>query len=345
MPSAIELAERGLLPDGLIRAGIRRLNRIRLKRERLSSHQAQLEAKMALVRRMRSSPVALATREANQQHYELPVELFQTVLGPRMKYSACLWPDKDCDLARAEELSLDQLCRRAQLADGQRILELGCGWGSLTLHMASEFPNSQIVAISNSQTQRRFIENCAQQQHLANLTVQTVDMREFDTVATFDRVVSIEMFEHMRNWASLLHRISRWLGPEGKCFVHIFSHKDLAYIFDPQENDNWIARFFFTAGLMPSDDLMLYFQDDLSVEEHWWLNGTHYQKTAEAWLDNLDARKEPLKPVFQRTYGPEHADRWGQRWRIFFMACAELWGYDGGSQWGVSHFRFSKTHG
>jgi cyclopropane-fatty-acyl-phospholipid synthase len=342
MPSAIELAERGLLPDGLIRAGIRRLNRSRLKRETRSSHEAQLSAKMQLVRTMREAPVALATLQANQQHYELPVELFQTVLGPRLKYSACYWPADDCDLDQAEQLALEQISRRAELADGQRILELGCGWGALTLHMAERLPNAQIVAVSNSHTQRRFIENCARQRQLSNLTVQTVDMTDFDTVATFDRVVSVEMLEHMRNWAQLLERISRWLIPGGKCFIHIFSHRSLPYIFEPEESDNWIARYFFTAGLMPSDDLMLYFQDDLHVEDHWWLNGSHYQKTANAWLANLDANAQALEPVFERTYGPREADRWLQRWRIFFMACAELWGYDGGDQWGISHYRLSR---
>lgn len=342
MPSAIELAERALLPDGLIRAGIRRLNRLRLRQETLDTPQAQRKAKLDLVRHMRSSPVAIRTDTANRQHYELPVELFQAALGPHLKYSGCVWPEGVANLGQAEEASLKQVCRRAQIDDGQRILELGCGWGSLSLFMARAYPRARIVSVSNSRLQRAYIERRRRERSLENLHIITADMNDFAPEGTFDRVVSIEMFEHMRNWRELLSRVSTWLAGGGKCFIHIFSHHRLAYIFHGEQEDNWIAQHFFTAGLMPSDDLMLYFQDDLAIEDHWWLGGTGYQKTAEAWLANLDARREEVTEVLAETYGAGDADRWLQRWRIFFMACAELWGCDRGRQWGISHYRLTK---
>ena len=233
-------------------------------------------------------------------------------------------------------------CTRAELADGQEVLELGCGWGSLSLFMAAHYPKSRITAVSNSRTQKAYIDEQARQRGLQNLRVITADMNEFQAEGTFHRVVSVEMFEHMRNYEKLMERIARWLEPGGKLFVHIFTHKELAYLFEVKDDTDWMSKYFFTGGIMPSDSLLLYFQRDLSIEQHWRVSGGHYQKTAEAWLANMDGRREQILPLFEETYGADQAVKWWSYWRIFFMSCAELWGFRGGTEWFVSHYLFSK---
>ena len=338
----IDWMERGYIPDWLIRIGIRRLLAARLRAEDPGDDRARAAALMRLETELRASPIALHTQSANEQHYELPAGFFQKVLGPRLKYSSCWWPEEVKDLETAEAAMLALTCERAELGFDQDILELGCGWGSLTLWMAEFYPDSRIVAVSNSNSQREFITARCRERGFANVQVITADMNDFATDRRFDRVVSVEMFEHMRNYQELLRRIHAWLKPGGKLFVHIFTHRRLAYPFETEGEDNWMGRYFFTGGLMPSRDLLLRFQDDLKLEEQWHLNGRHYQRTLEAWLALQDRHRAALLGLFRDTYGPAEAERWFQRWRVFFMACAELFGYRGGEEWGVSHYRFGK---
>jgi len=332
------LADHAMLPDSLIRLGIRRFDRMRLEAE----SKDHSDEKMArFIEMMRQSPIAIHTDKANDQHYEMPPRFFQMVLGKHLKYSGCYWDETTRNLDDAEAAMLALTARRAGLTDGMQVLELGCGWGSLSLWMAEHYPRSRIVAVSNSRPQGEFIRRKADIRVLKNLTVITADMNDFATDQTFDRVVSVEMFEHMRNWPRLLGRIATWLKQDGRLFVHIFSHQRLAYTFD-METDGWMARHFFSGGMMPSDNLLSSLKDDLVVEAHWRVDGTHYSKTAEAWLANLDADREAVLALFEEAYGKRTAKRWFQRWRIFFMACAELWGYNAGYEWIVSHYLMKK---
>lgn len=343
MQAAIELMERGMLPDWLTRTGIRRLLGQRLREEARSDPDARASEKAQLIETLKQSPIALNTAEANEQHYEVPAAFFQQVMGKHLKYSACYWPARIMSLSDAEAAMLALTCERAELADGQQILELGCGWGSLSLWMAEHYPKSTITAVSNSNSQREFITAQAKARGLKNLQVQTADMNDFATQdGQFDRVVSIEMFEHMRNYRELLSRISGWLKPEGKLFVHIFAHRELAYPYELDDGVDWMARHFFTGGLMPSWDLLPSFDEHLRVSQRWWVNGRHYQRTCRAWLANQDRHEDAIREIFQETYGAD-ANRWFQRWRVFFMACGELFGFHGGEEWGVAHYRFERA--
>lgn len=337
------LLESGLVPDALIRAAIRKMLRERLRESDCGSEAANRAQSLAFVKQMRQSPIALRTDSANAQHYEVPFEFFEKVLGPRLKYSSAYYPENCDSLAAAEEAMLALTCERAQLTDGQDILELGCGWGSLTLWMAEHYPNSRITGVSNSASQRQFIRSGAAKLNLKNIQVITADMNEFQAPETYDRIVSVEMFEHMRNWEALLARVATWLNPNGKLFIHIFTHKQFAYPYEVRNDSDWMAQHFFTGGMMPSDDLLSFFDRDLKIETHWQVGGTHYQKTSEAWLKNMDTAKSELIPFLAATYGAEQARRWWVRWRIFFIACAELWGYRNGREWIVSHYRLTNA--
>jgi cyclopropane-fatty-acyl-phospholipid synthase len=334
MSMAIELMERGLLPDFLVRTGIRQLLARRLKQ---ATDAATDGREQAFIDSLRTSPVALATDKANEQHYELPAEFFHTVLGPRLKYSSCLWPEDQTTLGEAEELMLQLTGERAGLQDGHQILELGCGWGSLTLWMAEHFPHSQITAVSNSHSQRAFIEARADQAGRRNVRVITADMNEFSINETFDRVVSVEMFEHMRNYEELLKRVAGWLKPDGRLFLHIFCHRDRSYPFTTEGDFDWMGKYFFTGGLMPAEHLLDGFRRDLTVESQWPVNGRHYARTLRAWLDRMDQQRGTVMPLLQDTYGPREAQRWFHRWRVFFIACEELFAYRGGQEWYVTH--------
>jgi len=341
--SLIELCERGLIPDPLTRYGIRRLCAQRLRDEGAFDLDQADRRFRTLLGELRASPIAIETAAANEQHYEVPTRFFQLCLGNRLKYSSCYYPRGDETLDQAEEAMLALYGERAELRDGQEILELGCGWGSLTLWMAGMYPNSRITAVSNSHSQREHIESVCRQHGWSNVRVITCDVNRLGLDADrFDRVVSVEMFEHMRNYDQLLGNISRWLKPDGKLFVHIFCHRSLMYPFETQGDDNWMGRYFFTGGLMPSADTLLHFQQTLAIEQRWLLPGSHYQKTANHWLANQDANQDEVLRVLAAAYGQDEARRWHQRWRIFWMACAELFGYDGGNEWLVAHYRFGK---
>lgn len=345
----IELVEHGLVPDVLVRLGIRRMCRQRLQQLGPVGSARRAAAEQSIDASLRSGPIALLTDKANEQHYELPPEFFTAVLGPRMKYSCCLWDEGVSTLAQAEEAALRVTCDRASLANGQEILELGCGWGSLSLWMAEHFPGARITAMSNSAPQRRFIEERIARLGLTNLRVVTADINRFEPLASagfgerFDRVVSIEMIEHLRNYERLLSRVASWLKPEGRLFVHCFCHRDATYAFETDGAANWMGRHFFSGGMMPSADLLTQFSRDLTVERQWTWNGDHYGRTAECWLANLDQRRDQVLPVLARVYGPRAARRWFHRWRVFFLAVAELFGYEGGEPWCVTHSLLAPT--
>ena len=335
----IALAERGRLPEFALRAGIRRLLRERLQQIGAGGETAVARRRRQLLATMNEGPIAIATREANEQHYEVPAEFFLRVLGARLKYSGCYWPEGVEALDAAEETMLALTCERAGVEDGMELLDLGCGWGSLSLWMAERYPRSRILAVSNSAGQRRFIEARAAERGFDRLEVVTRDINDFRPGRSFDRVLSVEMFEHMRNYRELLARIADWLVPDGRLFVHVFCHRERPYLFERDGGADWMARHFFTGGLMPSADLFLEFGDDLFVEQSWLVGGRHYERTARAWQRNLEAERRAVVKLFGEVYGAASAERWYQRWRLFFLACAELFAFNGGSEWLVGHYR------
>ena len=339
---ALDLTESGLLPDSIIRHGIRRLLKQRLEEIHAGDIEQMANSQYEFIQQMQQSAIALQPHKANEQHYEVPAEFYLHTLGPHLKYSCCYWPPGVSNLATAEKAGLEHTCQHAGLVDGMRILELGCGWGSLTLWMARHYPGSHITAVSNSHSQREFIMQHAQRAGLTNIEVITADMNDFSTDEQFDRIVSVEMFEHMRNYQKLFQKVSNWLLPDGEFFMHIFVHRHSPYAFVDNGPSDWMSRHFFSGGMMPSDDLPLHFQDHLKLQQHWRWDGSHYEKTANAWLANMDKNKSQLWSTIEQTYGHDFAQKWWMRWRMFFMACAELFGYDNGQQWFVSHYRFSK---
>eukprot|EP01026_Neomeris_dumetosa_P083377 TRINITY_DN9674_c0_g1_i2.p1 TRINITY_DN9674_c0_g1~~TRINITY_DN9674_c0_g1_i2.p1 ORF type:complete len:364 (-),score=59.08 TRINITY_DN9674_c0_g1_i2:90-1160(-) len=342
----LSIVEQNIVPDFILRFGIRYLLSLRLNDLTLPLS-SQLATKQTFVSDLKSLPVAIQTDTANEQHYEIPTDYFLLVLGPRLKYSSCLFKEGRGSLQEAEESMLELCCERGELQNGQWVLVLGCGWGSMCLYLAEKYPDSEITAVSNSSTQKEFIDSQAKAKGFKNLTVVTADVvdlipSEENGIGKFDRVVSIEMFEHMKNYEVLLSRISEWLKPNGKLFVHYFCHKSLAYHFLDENETDWMTRYFFSGGTMPSLDLMLYFQQNLKIEQMWYVNGTHYSKTLEAWLKKQDRVSNQVKEIFVGTYGKDQALKWLVYWRLFYLACSELFNYDKGEQWGVGHYLFTK---
>jgi len=349
----IEWMERGWIPESATRAGIKRLCQKRLKSlqeagaisAELSSGEIVNETVAEMVSKALTSPIAPVPEKANEQHYEVPASFYDLVLGPRRKYSCCFFESEESTLEEAEEASLKMSCDHAEIKDGMDILELGCGWGSLTLWMAVQYPNSNITAVSNSNSQRLSILEKAKALGVSGrIDVITCDMNDFEISMDFDRVVSIEMFEHMRNYDRLLNKISDWLKPDGKLFVHIFTHKDFAYEFETDGASNWMGRYFFTGGVMPSEDLLTHFNKDLQVVNTWTWNGEHYRKTCAAWRNLMEARKQEVMRVLGDTYGSINSNRWFQRWKMFFMAGEELFGFENGRQWQVNHYLFEQVN-
>jgi cyclopropane-fatty-acyl-phospholipid synthase len=337
-------AERGLVPDPLVRLGIRALCKRRLAAELRGGAEEQAARFQSGIEELRNSPIAIHTDAANAQHYELPPAFFRSCLGARLKYSCAYFESGEQSLDRAEEAMLERYAERAELGDGQRILELGCGWGSLTLWMAERYPRAEIHAVSNSRPQRDFIESECRRRRLGNVRVSTEDVNRLQLpAACVDRCVSVEMFEHVRNYEALLAKIGGWLAPGGKLFVHIFAHRSAMYPFQTSADDDWMGKYFFTGGLMPSIHTLLWFQRHVRIERQWLVEGTHYQRTANCWLARMDAGRDTVMGVLTEAYGSAHAAVWFQRWRMFFMACAELFGYAGGSEWLVAHYRFVRA--
>lgn len=344
---ALPLVYKGLIPDFVIRLGIRFQLKDRLISLRAINAETEMEDKMKTIEGLRTnSTIAIETDAANDQHYEVPTEFYDLCLGPRKKYSSGLWPNKNTSFEESEELMLDLYCKRAKVVDGMKIVDLGCGWGSLTLWLCEKYPKAKITSISNSSTQREYIIAEAKRRGLnhENITVITCnvsnDKGALDVVKDNDLVMTVEMFEHMKNYAELLKKIQGFLKPKGKLFVHIFTHKDFTYHFE----DGWMAENFFTGGTMPSDDMLLYFAADFSIINHWRVNGTNYEKTSNGWLAYLDKnwKNGKLAPVLSKAYGKGNERFWYVSWRLFFLSCAELWGYRNGEEWIVSHYLFEK---
>ena len=337
----IGLAERSWIPDGMIRLGIRRMLTARLRQESVTS--ADVDRSKRFAELLRRGPVAVAAEQANSQHYEVPSEFFEAMLGPRLKYSSCLYPNETTTLAKAEEEMLDLACRRAEIEDGMDLLDLGCGWGSLSLWIAEHYPQCRITAISNSTGQRRFIEARCRDRGFGNVRVVTANIAEVTEAGPFDRILSVEMLEHMRNYEVLFARFARWLRPAGKMFAHVFCHRELGYTFETDDDSDWMARHFFTGGVMPSFDLFSQFNGDLALRRSWQVDGRHYARTCEHWLANLDANRERIVRLFEAQHGSTQAKVVTQRWRIFLMSCAELFGFRNGSEWMVGHYLFEPT--
>lgn len=339
---SINWVEQGYIPDSIIRKGIRRLLKERLTEIAANDIEQATVSKHQFIKSMCHSPIAVSPEKANEQHYEVPAKFYELVLGNHRKYSCSYWDNKTTSLSQAEMNALRQTCSHADLADGQNILELGCGWGSLTLWMAEHYPGSQITAISNSVSQRLYLEQLAKAKGINNIQVITSDMNDFATNEKFDRVVSVEMFEHMRNWQQLFNHVAQWLNKDGQFFMHVFTHRTVPYAFESRGSSDWMSEYFFTGGMMPSADLAHYFQDDLQLTKSWAWNGDHYAKTSNAWLKNMDQNKAEIISLLNATYGNDMALTWWMRWRIFFMACAELFAFDNGQQWHVMHYSFKK---
>ena len=340
---------KGWIPDYLLRFGIKILLKNKIKNQEISNIEKRLHKKLEFVKNLKKQPIAIKTYEANEQHYELPPSFFEEILGDRLKYSCGYWDEvltpSDCaiKLNHSENAMLELTCSRAELKNGQNILDLGCGWGSLSIYMAEKYPESQITALSNSSTQIEYIKSLADEKDLDNLEAIVADINTYKANNTYDRIVSVEMFEHMRNYEALMKKLSSFLQTKGKLFVHIFSHHTYPFTYVNKSSSDWMARYFFAGGTMPSQDLLHYFTYNFSLENQWAVSGTHYKQTLEAWLYKMDNKKEEIWPIFEEVYGKQEANKWWNYWRVFFLSCAEFFGFKKGNEWFISHYLFQKN--
>ncbi|KAH7523850.1 (S)-coclaurine N-methyltransferase [Ziziphus jujuba] len=339
---ALSSLERNLLPDAVIRRLTRLLLAARLRSGYKPSSDLQFSQLLRFVHSLKELPIAVETDQPKAQHYELPTSFFKLVLGKNLKYSCCYFEEKSSTLEDAEKAMMELYCERAQIKDGQTILDIGCGWGSLSLYIAQKYRNCRVTGVCNSTTQKAFIDEQCRDLKLQNVEIIVADISTFEMEATYDRLISIEMFEHMKNYKDLLKKISGWMKQDSLLFVHHFCHKAFAYHFEDVSEEDWITRYFFTGGTMPSANLLLYFQDDVSVVNHWLVNGKHYAQTSEEWLKRMDQSLSSIKPIMESTYGKDSAVKWTVYWRTFFIAVAELFGYNNGEEWMVAHFLFKK---
>ena len=331
---------RGLIPDSLLRRGVRNQGRQRLQMMKNTDLKQEY---LTFLKQASSGKIAVHTDDANNQHYEVDSEFFQYCLGKNLKYSSCYWNDDTSSLDEAEDIMLDLYCKRAKIEDGMTILDVGCGWGSLSLYLAQKYPKSKITGVSNSNSQRKFIEKLGYERNLHNLNIVTKDINSFDTNKKFDRIISIEMFEHTKNSKILMDSINKWLAPDGLFFMHVFAHKYNPYYFDTEQKNAWMAKYFFTGGMMPNHDLFRDLESDLNYQKSWMLSGTHYEKTSNAWLEKMDSNKTKILELFRRNNSNSVAKKKFYFWRLFFIACAEIFGYNGGSEWIISHHLFKKS--
>ncbi len=332
----------GRLPDFVIRLGIKFLNKRRLQEHYSLSSEIRHEKLKEFMLQLKTGPISVNTKTTNAQHYELPTEFFKIVLGPKLKYSCSYFNSKKDTLAEADENMLNIYLQRAKIKNSDEILELGCGWGSLTVYMATQFPKSKITAISNSSVQKKYIDQLLKKRKIKNVNVITSDFNDFSTQKKFDKVVSIEMFEHIRNYEKAFQKVHSFLKKGGQCFIHIFAHREIAYPFEVKDDSDWMSKYFFTGGTMPSNHLFTYFCHPLKINDHWVVNGKQYTYTADKWLENMDANKERVLKIFQDVYEDEYKI-WYQYWRIFFMSVAELFGYKNGNEWVINHYLFEKV--
>ena len=330
------LAESGFIPDALIKIAARYISNKRISKSSIDYDKPEIISALS------KGVVAEKTSDANKQHYEVPPEYFYHVLGTNLKYSCSLFDNVNL-LDEAETSMLELYIERANIKDGHKILDLGCGWGSFSLYIAKKYPNTNITSVSNSSDQITYIKNEAQKRGLPNIKAYRMDVNSLELNTQFDRIISIEMFEHLRNYKLILSSLNNLLKPDGRLFIHIFCHKKLTYFYEMKNNFDWMTKYFFQGGIMPSKDIFEYFDDELEIINQWDINGNHYSKTCKAWLNNHYINRKKILDVFQKHY--DKPKIWFNRWRIFFLSCEAFFALNNGKEYFVSHYLLKKKSG